>query len=131
VGSDTLTAAANHLIVRFVNDGHPCTIDRRSLLTVTATTNTGVLIRAKLPDDSYGTLRVGPHQTATFDFGTGWNTAFFPRDGSQPQPIPCHYASYDSVVFHSKGSSKTVSLGRHPIGICTPVQSTLLLSRSW
>src|SRR4051794_36404362 len=46
------------LVVRFVNDGRACTFGRRLPLAVTATTNTHVVIRAKL----HRRLRLAPRE---------------------------------------------------------------------
>lgn len=106
---------AQYLYVRFVNDGGACTLGPASGVTATATTNTHVVIRAKLT--LRRTFLLTAHATHTFALGTWWQL-----ENAHDQA--CRSAHFASVVFRIQGSSKTVRLP-HPFNVCTPLNAEL------
>ena len=99
----------------FVNDGHACTVGPRSRFTMTATTDTHGLVRAKLSGPRFP-IRQGEHVTMVF--GTWWGLR-----------SKCSMGAFSSVVFHSDRRSQTVSFPTYPYGVCTPTGTSFYLAR--
>jgi len=112
-GTDRMDEGNEFLAVTFVNVGHACHLGGKYPFAVTATTDTNVPLRANLLQ----TARFAHGQAKTVGFGMRWIVRHYPGNHH------CRRALLTSVMFHSEGMSRSVSL-RHlpyPFEVCTPM----------
>ena len=119
-GYSAFGTRSQYLLVRFINNGPTCSIDSRSSLRLSATTNTGVAVRAKL---SAMSIQVPHSEAVAIHLATWWKIGRAPAIR-----YSCPSVAVRSVIFDGDGGPVTVSLGSHPLNVCTPLKSELLVT---